>query len=119
MLDGRAKKLFITIAPERTSQYTSLCTEGREDSEGVGRLEGLTAKHPVVSGGSVNKDECIAEAPHSYTITKGNVNVNYVVEIAVLGTIDGASVIGLGYSSIRSQGGRKLPRVNPDTVLTL
>ena len=86
-LDEVPKKLWVAVAAKALGKPPSF---GAEEIETVfdflfcKRFEG---KHPVVAGGSVNKDQRVACPANRHRVPKTNVHMNFV-QVAVVRAVD-------------------------------
>jgi hypothetical protein len=112
-----AGKLSITVTVETASKQTSRSAKEANCQENAFWLKSLEAKSSIVSSGSINKDEGITKPTNWETITKSNIHMHHI-EIAVSGMVKDQSTFGFGNSGKRAKGRRKLPTINPFTIMT-
>jgi hypothetical protein len=79
-------------------------------------LEGFQAEGPIVSGGSIDKDQGKFEAPNRDAVAKGDVDVDNV-QVLCGETVDGFSTWGFGNCGVGSKGEREFTGINQGAIL--
>ena len=117
LANGSTKEFQITIAVKATGKGSSGSTEFPKRRDDVQRRKRPEAKSPVITGGTVDENECVAKPSDTNAVPKCDVHMNGI-EVLVLCFVKETSALSFWDGSVGTKRGGKFTAIDPFPIPT-